>query len=99
MCWDPNTYEVNSCPYYDCNEKFVIIKWASKKCARRSPSTTWTNRGKCGRLGKGKAKNPHFKRKRKGDSKNEKISSQNDSDCARRSSSTTWTLSIDAGSS
>ena len=33
MCWDPYTYEVNSCPYCDCNEKLVRIKRTSKKCA------------------------------------------------------------------
>ena len=65
MCWDPNTYAVNSCLYCDSNEKLVRIKRASKKCARRSPSTTRTNRGKSGRLGKRKTKNLHFKRKRK----------------------------------
>ena len=88
VCWDPNMYEVNSCPFCNSNEKFVKIKKPTKKCVEKSPSTTKANRSKSRKIRKRKTKNIPFKLKREKESKNEKISSQNDSP------STTWTLCI-----
>ena len=89
VCWDPNMYEDNSCPFCNSNEKFVKIKKPTKKCVEKSPSTTGANRSKSGKIRKRKTKNIRSKLKREEEeSKNEKISSQN------VSTSTTWTLCI-----
>ena len=77
MCWDPFTEEVNWCVYcyHPSDEKTVIINKSTMSWTLNidAGSSGMQNRGKSGRLGKGKARNPYFKRKRKEESKNKKI--------------------------